>query len=639
MCLKYLFLLLLFIGLITSYSQTYNPDKVNKKAIPVYEKALLELRDGNIEGAIPILQNAITIDNNYVDAFLSIAGAYGELKNYKQAIANYDIARSKDTNYFKIYNQPYAINLAGDGKFSEALQAVNTFLAIPNISERGFKTAMYRKKSYEFGVAYQQKHPINNYVFNPINLGDSVNSPQSEYFPSLTVDDSLLVFTRRGERGGEYFYKTSINQQLQFSKATKIAGDINEEPFKGAITVSADGEWMIFAGNIGNNANDNFDLYICYATTTGWSDPQNLGDNINTSYWESAPSLSPDKRVLYFSSNRPNGFGAADLYMSVRDAKGKWNKAVNMGSTINTVGDETAPYIHADNQTLYFTSSGLPGYGGTDLFMMHKDFGNTWSIPENLGYPINTIENEGSLAVAPNGINAYYASDRSDSRGGLDLYKFDLREDIQPYKTLYVKGFVYDKNSNKGLPSNVELIDNESRKTLMNVQTDETGFYFITLPAKKNYTFAVNRKGYLFYSKLYELSAKTADSTYRENIYLQPITLNTITTLKNIQFETNSYQLKEVSKVELDKLLQLLIDNTSIKIEINGHTDNIGKVEDTLKLSTNRAKAVTDYLLEKGIPLQRLQYKGFGASKPIADNATESGRTNNRRTEFKVIEL
>ena len=200
---KFIFLSIVVIGAISSYSQTYNPNRVNKKAITVYEKALLELRDGNIAGAIPILQNATTIDNNYIDAYLSIAGAYGELKNYKLAIANYEIARNKDTNYFKIYNQPYAINLAGDGKFSEALQAVNTFLAIPNISERGLKTAMYRKKSYEFGVAYQQKHSTNNYVFNPINLGDSVNSPQSEYFPSLSVDDSLLVFTRRGERGGD----------------------------------------------------------------------------------------------------------------------------------------------------------------------------------------------------------------------------------------------------------------------------------------------------------------------------------------------------------------------------------------------------------------------------------------------------
>ncbi len=634
---KYLFLIVILGFSLFAVSQTYQPEKINQKAIATYEKSIEKLRDGEIKSAIPLLEKCIAIDNNYVDAYLSLAGAFGELKDYKNAISNYEIARSKDTDYFKVYNLPYSINLAGQGQFVEALQAITSFLSMQNISDRSLKSANFRKHCYEFAITYQQQHPNKNYVFNPINLGDSVNSPQSEYFPSLTVDDSLLVFTRRGEKGGEYFYKTSINKQQQFSEAAKISGDINEEPFKGAVSVSADGEWLIFAGNIEHNAHENYDLYICYSTPTGWSDPQNLGDNINTSYWESAPSLSPDKRALYFSSNRPNGFGGADLYVSYRDAKGKWGKAINMGATINTIGDETAPYIHADNQTLYFTSNGLPGYGGTDLYVMHKDFGGSWSIPENLGYPINTIENEGSLAVASNGVNAYYASDRSDSRGGLDLYKFDLREDIQPYKTLYVKGFVYDKNTKKGLPSNVELIDNNRRKTLMNVQTDETGFYFITLPTKRDYTFAVNRKGYLFYSKLYELSSKNADSTYKENIYLQPIELNKITALNNIQFEINSYQLKEVSKIELDKLLQLLTDNPLIKIEVNGHTDNVGKADDNIKLSASRAKAVVDYLIEKGISLQRLQYKGFGATKPIANNTSESGRTTNRRTEFVVI--
>ncbi len=620
----------------TSFSQTYNPEKVNKKAIPIYQKAIEQIGYGEYKEAIATLEKCLAIDKNYVDAYLSLAGAYGELKNYKKAITNYEIAKEKDSSYCKIYSLPYSINLAGEGRFEEALAAVNHFATLPNLGERTQKSIKYRKDSYTFAINYEQKHPNKNYVFNPTNLGDSINSERSEYFPSLTVNDSLLVFTRR-EGGGEYFYKANITNPNILPKAVKIAGDINDEPFKGAISVSADGEWMIFAGNIGNNSHDNFDLYICYAIPTGWSEPQNLGTNINTGYWESAPSLSPDKRVLYFSSNRPGGYGGADLYVSYRDEKGKWSKAINMGSDVNTLGDETAPYIHADNQTLYFTSSGLPGYGGTDIFVMRKGFAGAWSLPENLGYPINTIENEGSLAVAPNGVSAYYASDRSDTRGGLDLYKFDLREDVQPYKTLYVKGFVYDKNTSKGLPSNVELIDNNTGKILMNVQTDETGFYFVTLPVKKDYTFAVNRKGYLYFSKLYELSSKIADSIYKEDIYLLPIELNKITALKNIQFETNSYQLKAVSKVELEKLLQLLTDNPTIKIEVDGHTDNVGKAEDNVKLSTNRAKTVVDYLIEKGIATQRLQYKGFGATKPIADNATEAGRSSNRRTEFTVI--
>ncbi len=183
-----------------------------------------------------------------------------------------------------------------------------------------------------------------------------------------------------------------------YSKAELIKGDINIEPFKGAINISQDGEWLLFAGDFGNKGYGNFDLYISYDTPTGWSEPINLGANINTEFWESSPSLSPDKNALYFSSDRPGGHGGKDLYVSYR-VNGKWQPAVNMGPDVNTVGDEIAPFIHADNQTLYYTSSGLPGYGGTDIYMLRRIGDKQWSKPENLGYPINTIENEGSLFV------------------------------------------------------------------------------------------------------------------------------------------------------------------------------------------------------------------------------------------------
>ncbi|HEX3023992.1 MAG TPA: OmpA family protein, partial [Chitinophagaceae bacterium] len=483
----------------------------------------------------------------------------------------------------------------------------------------------------------KSKHKISDYTFAPVNMGDSINSKKSEYYPTVTIDDSLLVFTKRGEGIREDFMQSSFKNGV-FSKAKLIEGDINNEPSKGAITVSSDGDWMIFAGNFRRGYGD-FDLYISYATPQGWSEPENLGPNINSGYWDSSPSLSPDNRVLYFSSNRPGGFGGKDLYMSVRMANGKWGPATNMGPDINSKGDDMAPYIHADNQTLYFTSDGLPGYGGTDLFICRKDIAGNWSKPENLGYPINTIENEGSICVSSNGLTAYYASDRADSRGGLDLYTFTLRDDIRPYKTLYVRGKVFDAKTNKGLPCAVELIENSNNKALMHVQTDELGKYFVPLPSGKDYTFTVNRKGYLFYTELYELSKKQSDSTYQKDIALQPVELNTTFVFKNIQFQTNSYQLLPVSLIELDKLLQVLNDNPTLKIRINGHTDNTGNEKDNLLLSTNRAKAVVDYLVSKNIDAARLSYKGYGSSKPIAANTSEEGKLKNRRTEFEVVGL
>jgi outer membrane protein OmpA-like peptidoglycan-associated protein len=636
---KILFTTLLYLLAITiGTAQTYQPDLVNKKALDIYFKALDNLNFGNTKEALPMLEKAIAIDNRFADAYLSMAGAYGELKDYAKSVYFYEKGRAIDTAYFKYYHLPYSINLAGLGKFSAALSAVNQFLQIPNLNEKSLKSGEYRRNCYNFALNYEHQNHITDYVFAPINLGDSVNSPQSEYYPSFTIDDSTLVFTRRAEGIRENFILSKKNGQ-GFSKATLINGQLNTEPSKGGINISQDGEWLIFAGNFPGKGYGDFDLYISYNTPQGWSVPVNLGNNINSDYWESSPSLSADKNTLYFSSNRPGGLGGKDLYISYRSAAGKWDIPQNMGPAINSKGDDLAPFIHADNHTLYYTSNGLPGYGGSDIYILRKDSSNTWGLPENAGYPINTIENEGSLFVASDAVTAYYASDRSDSRGGLDLYKFTLRKNIQPAKTLYVQGYVKDALSLKNIPCSVELINNSTQQSETKIQTDETGFYFITLAVGKDYTFTVNRKGYLFYSDLYELSKKQPDSTYIKDIALQPIQLNATGILKNIQFDINSANLQNISLIELNKLLQLLHDNMLVKIEISGHTDNTGTANTNLQLSAKRAKAVAEYLIANGIDANRISYKGYGSTKPIAENTTEEGRALNRRTAFTVTGL
>ncbi|MBD0368680.1 MAG: OmpA family protein, partial [Flavisolibacter sp.] len=330
-------------------------------------------------------------------------------------------------------------------------------------------------------------------------------------------------------------------------------------------------------------------------------------------------------------------YGGSDLYVSHLGANGKWSEPENLGPEINTAGDEQCPFLHADNQTLYFTSNGLPGYGDDDLFVIRKGPNGVWSKPQNLGYPINTISKEGTLFIAADGKTAYYASDRSDSRGRLDIYTFELRPDIRPYKTLWVKGKVFDKKTSTGLPSAVELIDLTTKQTISKVQTDETGNYLITLPVGKDYAFNVARRGYLFYSDNFSLKDKAPDSTYEKNIPLQPIEANASVVLRNIFFDFNKYEMKPESQVELDRVVQLLAENPTVKIEIAGYTDNIGNAADNQKLSENRAKAVVNYLISRGIAANRLTAKGFGAAQPIADNKTEEGRALNRRTELKVL--
>ena len=294
--------------------------------------------------------------------------------------------------------------------------------------------------------------------------------------------------------------------------------------------------------------------------------------------------------------------------------------------------------MYADNQTLFFSSDGLPGYGQSDLFFSKKINDSTWSEPENLGYPINTIDNEGSLIVASDGKTAYYASDRSDTKGGLDIYSFELREDIRPPKTLWVKGKVFDAKTKDGLPSSVELTDINTRQLISKVQTDEDGNYLTTLPIGKDYAFNVSRTGYLFFSENYNLSDNKNDSVFSADIPLQPIEAGAEIVLKNIFFDTKKTDLKPASMIELDKVIQLMNDNPRLVILISGYTDNVGNDADNLKLSTDRALSVVHYLLaSKQIAKERLQYKGFGASKPIADNNTEQGKALNRRTELSVI--
>jgi outer membrane protein OmpA-like peptidoglycan-associated protein len=379
------------------------------------------------------------------------------------------------------------------------------------------------------------------------------------------------------------------------------------------------------------------DIYISFNTPQGWSEGLNLGGKINTDQWESQPCLSPDKRDLYFASRRTGGYGGSDIYVSHLQLNGEWTTPENLGPQINTSGDESCPFIHADNQTLFFTSAGLLGYGEDDLFYARKGPKGDWSVPENLGYPINTIYKEGTLFIAADAKTAYYASDRSDSKGGLDIYSFILPENIRPNKTLWVKGKVFDKKTTKGLPSAVELIDLNTKQLISKVQTDEKGNYLITLPVGKDYAFNVNRKGYLFYSDNFFLTNHSPDSTYEKNIPLQPIEANASVVLKNVFFDVNKFDLKSASEAELDIVVQLMNDNPAVKIQIGGHTDNIGKPTDNLTLSNNRAKSVVNYLISKGIPATRLSAKGFGETQPVADNKTEEGKALNRRTEMKVI--
>jgi len=635
---KYLYILLFAFSQLSianySFGQVSDPAKINKRSVKLYEQGMESAADNKYDNAISYFLQAIYLDSNYIDAYLSLAGVYGQTKKSDLAVEYYEKAIRKDTAATKVFKLTLAINLAGMGNFHRALDVVNDYLSNPKLGEASRKAGEFRKRCFEFALEQEKKNIGRQFV--PKNVGDKINTPVSEYFPSLSIDGKELFFTRKVRGYDEDFFSAKKGND-DWNNSAPLGGNVNTDENEGAQMISQDGEWLVFAASNRRDGWGGFDIYISYLTPKGWSEAINLGGKINTEQWESQPCLSPDKKDLYFASKRHGGYGGSDIYVSHLQIDGVWSTPENLGPTINTSADEQCPFIHADNQTLFFTSNGLLGYGGTDLFYSRKGPKAAWSVPENLGYPLNTIYDEGTLFIAADAKTAYYASDRSDSKGGMDIYSFELPENIRPNRTLWVKGQVFDKKTTKGLPSSVELIDLATKQVMSEVQTDERGNYLITLPVGKDYAFNVNRKGYLFFSDNFFLSDHAVDSIYEKNIPLQPIEANASIVLKNVFFDVNKFDLKPASEAELDILVKLLNENPTLKIQIGGHTDNVGKPADNLALSNNRAKAVVTYLISKGIAATRLSSKGFGETQPVADNKTEEGKALNRRTEMKVI--
>ena len=634
-----LILLLLHSGI--GRAQEYRPDKVSKKAVQLYEKAYEKASSGSNREAIDLLQQATDADENYADAWIALAKLQIENKNYSYSIICFRRALSIDASYFKPYFLSYAIALAGTGDFVKALETTNRYIDNYKPSGAALEAALQKKKNFEFATQQEKTSTTTNdrTVFAPKNLGPTVNSKMAEYLPSQTIDGKQLFFTRRVDTYNEDFFTSNGSRSGTWESSSPVKGSLNTPQSEGAMMISQDGEWLVFTGCYRPDSYGGCDLYISYRTASGWSAAANLGAAVNSDQWESQPCLSPDKQELYFASRRSGGYGGSDLYVCKLQDNGKWSAPVNLGPSVNTPADEQCPFIHADNQTLYFTSSYWPGYGDDDLFYVRKQADGNWSQPTNLGYPINTIDREGTLFITADGKTALYAAERKDSYGLLDLYSFELKEKNRPYPTRWVQGKVTDKKTGKGIAATLELTDLSTRQVISKVKTDSSGNYLLTLPTGRDYAFTVNQKGYLFNSDQYFLKNGISDSAAQKNIVLQPIEKNAAIVLKNIFFETNRFELSPASVTELDKLVSLLQENPTIKIEIGGHTDNVGKAADNLTLSDHRAKAVVDYLLTKKIDPARLSAKGYGMTQPVADNNTTEGRALNRRTEMKITGL
>jgi flagellar motor protein MotB len=317
---------------------------------------------------------------------------------------------------------------------------------------------------------------------------------------------------------------------------------------------------------------------------------------------------------------------------------GNWAIPVNMGDSVNTDGDEMSPFIHFDGRTLYFASNGRPGMGGFDLYFTRMNEDSTWTIPKNLGYPINTFNDEMGLIIEAGGQKAIFSSKR-DNVNGKDLFYFNLDESIRPNPVSYLKGKVYDKETGKMLKAEYELINLTIGKTTVKSTSDSEGNFLVCLPSGYNYGINVSKPGYLFYSENFVFEGvHSVMEPFIKSINLSPVKVGEKLQLTNVFFEIDSWKLKKESVSELNNLAKLLMENREIKIEIGGYTDSTGSDEHNLKLSESRALSVVDYLIQAGITSDRLKYKGYGNLSPVGDNVTSEGRKLNRRTEVKIIE-
>jgi outer membrane protein OmpA-like peptidoglycan-associated protein len=414
---------------------------------------------------------------------------------------------------------------------------------------------------------------------------------------------------------------------------------LNSSGHDGAATFSGDGQTMIYVKCGRPEGFGSCDLYICYLEGDEWSAPKNLGEPVNASSWDSQPSLSADGNLLIFSSDRSGGQGGYDLFIAKKDKNGKWGVPENLGAVVNTSGNDMSPYFAADGKTLYFSSDGHKGLGGDDLFKTTLEKG-TWTTPVNLGAPINTSQNDRYFTISASGERAFFASNRAGGYGEQDIYQIEIAEELRPDATVVLTGVVMDKKTKEKLGAKILVEDLNTGELIANSESNsKTGKYVTVLPSGRDYGVTVSEDGYFFYSQNFRIEKKLEYEEIEKDILLQPIEKGTKAVLNNIFFETGKADLSPESRLDLDKVVDMMNKSPDMTMEIGGHTDHVGSETSNMKLSLDRANSVKDYLVEAGITADRLEVNGYGESNPIANNGTAKGRAANRRTEFMVLSI
>ncbi|MBI2966222.1 MAG: PD40 domain-containing protein [Bacteroidetes bacterium] len=508
------------------------------------------------------------------------------------------------------------------------------------------------------------KKPINVKISN---LGPAINSEYPDYAPSVTLDEKTIIFTsRRADTKGkgrdnydhgfyEDVYIANFNDTTKtWRQSTNIKGGINTNFHDASLSISPEGKQIFVYRNIPNKTRSG-DIYVSILGSTGrWSSPQALPKSINSSYFESSACVSADGNTLYFISETKGGFGQGDIWKSEKTSKGQWDEPENLGNIINTAEDEIGVYIHPDGKTLFFSSKGHKSLGGYDIFRSVFQNDN-WSVPENVGYPVNTTDDDVHFVMTADNKRGYFSSLRDGGKGEKDIYVIEIpqlsellpsvkKEEASKYSIL--KGKITDSQTLQGVRGEIIVVNSEKKDTAGTTQSKEDGEYFIMLPAEKSYHVIFSSARYLPVSAditlpydaniTYALVKDFVAERKEKLVSVNPDLFK----VKNILFKTAQVQLtiSEESKVQLDAVIGQLLSTTTFKLLIHGHTDFVGKEKFNIELSLKRANFIADYARTKGVSDNRIMVKGFGSQFPIASNDTEEGRAQNRRVEVKLIE-
>ncbi len=646
--------------------QTGCHQATSKKAIALYEKAKDKKKYKDKKERMEFLNKALSIDSEYVEAKFALAQEMLTLWKLEKmdfgAIKPLFKAVIKDCPDF--HSDPYyyiGYDYYDNGRNDSAKKYLLAYLNFTNHDDAKFAKD-YEQMKYNATLMLAQieidlkkegkKVPFDPKVVTPIS------SPVDEFLCYISPDDSTFYFTRRQpykakgmihevEQWQEIFMYAKRNKDGNWAEPEAMYYPFNQKANEGGPTLTLNNKRLYYTIFTDDGAGMNADIYYRDFFDGEWTKPEKVKNINDPLAWDSQPSISPDGNTLFFASDRQGGLGEIDIYIARRDAvTGQFGKPLNLGPVINTQGREKCPFIHPDGETLYFCSDGrVDGYGGLDIYFSKQDEKTlTFKKPENLGYPINSPEDDAGLIVSTDGSFGYFfaePSDRTKGVGKFDVYAFELYEEAQPSEVTFLRGTVLDVDGNKMRGAKVEIINPEGTVKVQAVVDSMSGEYIAALNKKyfkEKAVVAPKKEDYAFTATI----VKVKDNTFKDppkdvTLEMQEMKLNERIVMNEIHYKTNSAELDPRSYIMLNEFAIWLNDNPNVKVEIGGHTDTVGSSSSNQVLSTDRAYTVKAYLEERGVDGKRINAKGYGDSLPIQDNKTAEGRALNRRTEFKVL--